>query len=141
MKISEIIKAKGHENIRATHTSTLEITKERWLTKRGDCIIAVGADKGFADLSRPFKDALRSSSAHLTMLIEAGGIMDVVIAHGSPALILNHPTDMVVRKSSYVCGRTLAVHSDKAAADLSRRLVEQLRVPGGEVHITLTVKV
>ncbi|MDW8193817.1 MAG: DUF371 domain-containing protein [Nitrososphaerota archaeon] len=140
LEISETIKAKGHENILATHPSTFEITKEPWLTKRGDCIIAVDADKGCSDLSRRFKDALRSSNAHLTILIEAGGIVDVVNAYGCPNLILDHPEDMVVRKSSYVCRRTLAIYSDKAAADLSRRLVAQLRVPGKEVNITLTVR-
>lgn len=141
MEISEIIKAQGHENIRATHPSTLEITRERWLTKSGDCIIAVGADKGCAGLSKHFKEALRFNGARLTILIEAGGIVDAVTAHGCPSLILDHPTDMVVRKSSYVCGRTLAIHADKAAVDLSRRLVERLRVPGEKVHITLIVRV
>lgn len=141
MEISDIIIAQGHENIRATHPSTLEITKERWLTKSGDCIIAVGADKGCAELNKHFKKALRFSGARLTVSIEAGGIMDSVTAHGSPALILDHPTDIVVRKSSYTCGRTLAIRADKAAVDLSRRLVEQLRTPGEKVYITLIVRV
>ena len=48
--------------------------------------------------------------------------------------------DIVVRRSSYVCGRTLAVKADKAARDLSRRLVEKLRDPNSMVKITITVK-
>jgi len=51
----EIIDALGHELIRSTHRTTFEVTKDRTLTARGDCIIAVGADKGAADLSEDFK--------------------------------------------------------------------------------------
>ena len=74
-------------------------------------------------------------------MIEADNVKEVVSAFGSPKLILSHPTDMVVRKSSYVCDRTLAVKADKAAWDLSRKLVEKLRNPEQKVKITLTVKV
>jgi hypothetical protein len=140
MEITEIIFAYGHENIQATHKSTLEITKEAELSKKGDCIIAVSADKGIADLSLEFKESLRKKNAKITMLVEAGELVEVVNAFGSPRLILTHPTDMVVRKSSYVCSRTLAIQADKVAWDLSRKLVEKLRNPKHKVKITLTVK-
>jgi len=141
MEITEIILAYGHKNIQATHKLTLEITKEAKLSKRGDCIIAVSADKAMADLSSEFKENLRKENAKITMLIEAGEAADVVNAFGRPQLILTHPTDMVVRKSNYLCSRTLAVQADKAACDLSRKLVEKLKNPNQEVKITLTVKV
>jgi len=140
MEITEIIFAYGHENIQATHKSTLEITKEAELSKKGDCIIAVSVDKGIADLSLEFKESLRKKNAKITMLIEAGELVEIVNAFGSPRLILTHPTDIVVRKSSYVCSRTLAIQADKAAWDLSRKLVEKLRNPKHKVKITLTVK-
>ena len=44
---------------------------------------------------------------------------------------------MVIRKSSYICNRTLAIKADKAAADLSRSLVEKLRKPKQNVEIKL----
>ena len=141
MEITEIILVCGHENIQATHKSTLEITKEPQLSKKGDCIIGVSADKGIADLSLEFKESLRKKNAKMTMLIEAGEAAEVVNAFGSPRLILAHPTDMVVRKSSHICSRTLAIQADKAACDLSRKLVEKLRKPKQKVKITLTVKV
>jgi hypothetical protein len=75
----------------------------------------------------------------LTILIEAGGVTERVNAHGSPRLILTHPTDLVVRKSDYVCSRTLAVRADKAAKHLSRELVEKLKNPKEKAKITLTV--
>jgi len=72
--------------------------------------------------------------------IEAGGEVETVNALGSPQLMFTHPTDLVVRKSDYVCGRTLAIKADKAARDLSRRLVEKLRNPNQKVKIIITAK-
>jgi hypothetical protein len=141
MEITETILAFGHTNIQATHKSTLEITKEAKLSKRGDCIIAVSARKAMRDLGSEFKENLRKENAKITMLIEAGDIVEVVNAFGSVRLILTHPTDMVVRKSNYICNRTLAIRADKAACDLSRRLVEKLKNQKQKVKITLTVKV
>jgi len=141
METTEIIFAFGHNSIQATHKSTLEITKEAELSKRGDCIIAVSADKAMADLSSEFKENLRKENAKITMLIEAGDIVEVVNALGSSRLILTHPTDMVVRKSNYICSRTLAIQVDKAACDLTRNLVKQLGNPKQKVKITLTVNV
>jgi hypothetical protein len=141
MEKTEIILAYGHRNIQATHRSTLEITKEAELSKRGDCIIAVSADKAIADLGFEFKKNLRKEKAKIAILIEAGRAADLVNASGSSRLILTHPTDIVVRESSYICNRTLAIRADKAACDLSRKLVERLRNPEQTVKITLTVTV
>jgi hypothetical protein len=136
----EVVFGCGHENIRATHRTTLEFTKDKHLSKKGDCIVAVATDKAVADLSPQFKEDLRKPNAKLTVLIEAGGITEQVQAHGSQQLILSHPTDAIIRKSDYVCGRTLAVRADKAANDLSRELVEKLKNPQQQVKITLTVR-
>jgi len=140
MKATEIIYARGHENIQSSNKTTFEITKETILTKRGDCIIAVDATKGSADLNPKFKKAAENERARMKIIIEAGGEVEAVNAWGSPQLSFTHPTDLVVRKSGYICGRTLAIRSDKAAKDLSRKLVEKLRSPNRRVKITLTVK-
>jgi hypothetical protein len=141
MEITETILASGHKNIQATHKSTLEITKEAELSKKGDCIIAVSANKSIRDLSSEFKQNLRKENAQITMLIEAGDVIEVVNASGSPRLILTHPTDMVVRKSNYICNRTLAIQADKAACDLPRDLVKRLGNPKQKVKVKLTVRV
>ena len=140
-KIKEFIFAQGHENILSTHKTTLEFTKDPHLSKKGNCIVAVAADKAFADLSAEFKEKLRNTNAKLIMIIEAGEILEQVNAQGSPQLLLAHPTDMVTRKSDYVCSRTLAVSADKAAGDLSRDFVEKLKNPKQKVKITLEVRV
>jgi len=141
MRVSEVITAFGHRNVRASHKTTLEITKEEELTVRGDCIVAVSADKGLLDLKPEFRNLLCRENARLTIFIDAGGVVDVVRAFGSSRLILSHPKDMVVRKSGYICSRTLAINANKAACDLSRVLVERLQSPEQVVRITLTVEV
>jgi hypothetical protein len=140
-EVKAVIFGYGHENIQAKHKTTLEFTKDTHLSKRGDCIVTVAVDKASADLNAGFREKLRKPKAKLTITIEAGGIIEQVDAYGSPQLILTHPTDMVIRKSDYVCKRTLAVHADKAAQDLSRDLVEKLKNPEQKVKITLVVRV
>lgn len=137
---TEIITAYGHENIQATHKTTLEITKDKHLTKNGDCIIAVAANKSLADLSPKFKEKLRRKNAILTIRIEAEGVVEEIKASGSSHLILTHPTEIVVRKSDYISNRTLAIRADKASYDLSKRLVDKLKNPNQKVKITLTAK-
>ena len=133
----ENMSAAGHENIQAIHPSTLMFTREKHLSKTGDCIIGVAADKAVADLNPTFKDKLKRSNAKLTIIIEAGGFTEQINAFGSPKLILTHPTDMVIRKSDYICNRTLAIRADKSANDLPRELVEKLKNPRQKVNITL----
>ena len=137
--VTVVFSARGHENIEATHKTTFEVTKETTLTKQGDCIIAVESTKAAADLPFEFKEAARKEGAQITVTIEAGELKEVVKAKGSPQLQFMHPTDLVVRKSGYVCGRTLAIGADKAANDFSRELVEKLKDPSQEITVTLAV--
>lgn len=138
--VTVVFSARGHGNIVATHKTTFEITKEAALTRQGDCIIGVEASKAVADLPIEFKEAARKEGARITITIEAGELKEVVKARGSPQLTFTHPTDLVVRKSSYVCGRTLAIGADKAASDFSRKLVEKMKAPNQEITVTLTVE-
>jgi len=140
LRIVEVVYARGHENVLSTHKTTLEITKEGMLTRRGDCVIAVCATKGAEDLSPRFKEAAGREGAKITVMIEADGVTEVVRARGDSRLSFTHPTDLVVRRSGYVCGRTVAVGADKAAWDLSRRLVEKMQNPHQKIKITLTVE-
>jgi hypothetical protein len=132
-----VIRAFGHAKVQATHRSTIEITKEKRLTVNGDCIIAVSAEKGLSDFSSVFRRKLQNEKAKLVMTIEADNESDIVTAWGSKCLPLNSATDFVVRKSSYLSGRTLAIKADKAAVDLSRRLIEKLKNPNQQVKIIL----
>jgi len=139
-QMTETITAYGHPNITATHATTLEITKEAELTRRGDCIIAVKADKAVADLNSKFKRAMKNANITVLIAIEAGGICELIRAYGNPNLTFTHQTDLVIRKSNYTCNRTLAVKADKAAKDLSRELAQKLRNPKQKILIKLIIE-
>ena len=141
VELKEVILAHGHENISATHETTIEFTKETRLSESGDCIVAVSANKALGDLSPAFKKNLLKDHADITISVEAGGVTETLRAHGSSRLILTHPTDIVVRKSSYVCNRTLAIRADKSASELSRDLVKQLKNNKQNVIITMTMEI
>jgi uncharacterized protein len=127
--VAEEITFVGHQMVRATHGRTIEITTERHLTPRGDCIIGVGATKGVAQLSPAMKSALRSdlASVRLTVVTPAGKF--TFAAKGSSALSFENPTDMVIRMSDFVCGRTLAIRAESSAKEIPRELVRSLKSP------------
>jgi hypothetical protein len=131
----------GHENIQSAHPATLMFTKEKGVSKTGDCIVVVAADKAVTDLSPKFKEALRKPNSKITILIEAGGLTQKIHASGSPNLILTHSTDVVIRKSDYISDRTLAICADKSSNDLPREFVRKLKSSAQKVSITLKVNV
>lgn len=122
----ERVTAWGHENVLSLHETTIEVTMEPDLTKRGDCIIGVSADGGLLDLSDDFKSAARDSNAKIKVTFTAGDIKETVVGRGHPGLSFTHKTDMVIRKSDFICDRTLMIHADKSAAELDRKLINLL---------------
>ena len=80
----EYILGFGHENIQALHPSTLMFTKEKHLSKNGDCIIVVAANKATSDLSQKFKEAMMKQNSKLTVIIEVGALTEKINASGSP---------------------------------------------------------
>lgn len=126
----ERIVARGHENIRGLHRTTIEITKEKTLTLRGDCIIGVMADKSVNDLSPSFKELLKDKD---TILIGEffinNKLYDVVIGQGDPNLILTNDRKTIFRKSTYIDSSTLSIKTNKAARDLDRDMIELLKNP------------
>lgn len=135
----EVIRAWGHENITAKHRTTLEFTKDREITKRGDCIVAVRADKGLRDLSKEFKEKARSSEAVIKCVIRCGELTETIMGRGHEKLTFEHESDIVIRKSDFICPRTLMIRADKAAKDLSRSLINLLKDKNQEVIIEICV--
>jgi len=138
--VTVVFFAHGHKNILGTHKTTLEVTKETELSKQGNCILAVDSTKAAIDLPVEFKEAATKEGAKITVTIETDELKETVTANGSPQLQFTHSTDLVVRKSDFICGRTLAIGADKASIDLSRAFVEKLKDPNQTVKVTLTVE-
>lgn len=138
-QLKEQIVAFGHENVLAIHPTTFMITKDKELTKQGDCIIAVCADKAVSDLSAEFKQKLREPDTKLDIIIEVNGLIEQVTAYGSAELELSNKGDIVIRKSDFISDRTLAVRADKAAIDFPREFVKKLKNSNQQVNIIFTL--
>jgi len=141
LKAVERITAWGHGNITAKNRLTFEITKEPYLTRRGDCIIAVNSSKGSSDLTLNFRRLAGREDAKISVTIGAGGLMDTAFGWGGPDLTFEHSTDLVARRSSYQCSRTFMIKSNKAASDLSHELIQVIKNPNQKILITLIAEV
>ena len=130
----------GHENIRSNHQRTLEITKESHLTPRGDCIIGVNAKSSCADLPEELKNKLKNPDSKVNFSIKVGDEEFLMEGKGHPDLILSHTEDIVIRKSDFVCPRTLAIKCDKASDLLPRSMVKLLQDPKTIGTFTITVE-
>ena len=132
------VRATGHENVTAAHTSTLELTSDDWLTPAGDCILAVEADTVPADFDAAFVSAARSGEATVTATLRADGHEQVVEGRGHPDLTFDGDRSLVARTSTYVDDRTVMVEADTAAADVDRDLVAAL-ADGADLEVVLRV--
>ena len=130
--------AQGHTNVTSRHKTTLMTTTEPHLTKRGDCIIAVNAETGLAQLPAEIKQAARNPDTVITFTLQTMNHIFTATGKGDPELNYTDPMDMVARKSSYTCGRTLMIASDKVAVDLPLSLVEELKDPETNITIEIT---
>lgn len=137
-EIEEVTLARGHSEVTATHPTTLMVTKDEEVGPEADCVVAVGADKGAADLGGDLRRAIGFGAA-VEVTLEAGGMREVIRGRGHGELSLSDPKDLVIRKSDYTCGRTLMIKADKAAADLSQELVEHLKDPETRVRVVVRV--
>ena len=120
------INFKGHKNVLATNKMTLEVTKEDFLTPRGDCIIGIMSNIACKDLPSTARELLINDGSRVEFRIEVEHERFSFIANGSSALTLTHPLSMVIRRSSYICSRTMAIKSSASACDLPRSLVKLL---------------
>lgn len=117
----------GHPNIRSLHAKTIEITKDEHLSPRGDCIIGVKANKACADLDESFKHRLKSNLSVIKIEIMVGDESFIISGRGDERLSMLNSNDIVIRKTNFVCPRTMSVLCDKASSDVPRKLVRILQ--------------
>jgi len=118
--------AKGHQNVRANHKTTLEFTKSPDLTPRGNCILAVGSSIAPVDFKDQTKALLRSPNNFL-LEMEVDSLVERLTGFGHPDLSLTSDEEMVFRKSGYISGRTVLVRCDKASVDLNPEFRKRLK--------------
>lgn len=133
------IQFSGHENIRSNHQRTIEITKESHLTPSGDCIIGVNASASCADLPPLLKKKLQNPNSKVTFSIKVGKHEFNVEGRGHENLLLTHLEDIVIRKSDFVCPRTLAVKCDKSSDLIPREMILLLQNPKTQGTFTIII--
>jgi len=120
-------RAFGHENVVGEHRTTVEITSENFLTRQGTCIVGIQATQTLDGLDSAIKELAELETTKIVLVMEVNGIVERVTGTGGSGLTYSDSVSMVARTSSYQCGRTLMIHADKAAADLSRDFVNNLK--------------
>ena len=125
--MEEEITFQGHKNIVSLHARTIEITKDSYLTKNGDCIVGVSANKACNDLNIALKSRLRTKGTIVNITIVAEPYEFELSGYGNYGLDITHEHDIVLRKSNYVDSRTLVVSCDKSALDIPRNMVSSLK--------------
>jgi hypothetical protein len=129
--------SKGHRNVTSHHKSTFEITKDAEIGPTADCIVGVDMDKTMLDFPQEFKDKIANPDTKIIVELKTENGHDEITGFGHEDLTLTHPTDIVIRKSDYVCSRTLMIGADKAAKDLDRDLIDDLK---NEKIMEVTIK-
>ena len=117
----------GHPNVQSLHGKTVEITKDEHLTLRGDCIIGVRASKACADLDEALQRRLMQAGSVVKIEIMVGSESFAIMGAGDERLTLKNSHDIVIRKTNFVCPRTMSVKCDSASSDVPRNLVKLLQ--------------
>jgi hypothetical protein len=130
----------GHPNIHATHKSTLEFTKENSLTSKGDCILGVNSSCGLIDIPSELKERIRNSSSKILVNLQVGEFTDIIEGYGDSRLDLSNEYSIIIRKSDFICSRTLMVKSDKAARDINNEIIESMRNSDSKMKITIKIR-
>ena len=128
--------AKGHPNVTSRHKTTLEVTMDPEIGIKADCIIGVSSGVSMNDFPEELKNAIQNEKTIIQLILETENARDEITGYGHPELTLDHPTDMVCRKSEFKCSRTLMINADKASCDLKEELIHDLSA-GKTLKVTI----
>ncbi|MEM3373668.1 MAG: DUF371 domain-containing protein [Candidatus Woesearchaeota archaeon] len=118
----------GHENLIGNHKNTFEFTKEKELTKKGDCIIGVNSNfdhTKLKELCKKFKKA--------KIIIQSDKFKDDVVFYLNKNF--DDEKEIVIRKSNFISKRTLGILAEKSAFELNRDLIKSIKNKGGFCEI------
>ena len=122
--------AYGHQNIRGTHKTTFEITKDKDLSTRGTCIIGVKAEYNLSLLKEFIKNV-----GKVKIILSVDSVSDSVI--GDVNKDFDDPEEIVIRMGEFCDKRTLVNHANKSALYLKRELIEKLKNPKAKLVIEI----
>ncbi len=135
MKTLETIVAFGHKNLLCTHGTTIELTKDTYLSKKGNCILGIKASKACSDLNMELKKLIMMGRK-IKISINVDHVKDSFYGYGCEELTLSNKKDIVFRKSNFICDRTALIKCTKSAIELNREFIRLLKYPGKKMTIT-----
>jgi len=124
--MEQLVRAEGHEQVRANHASTFEVTTDNYLTPAGDCILGIKADRAPSDFDPAFVRSCQTSKATIEATITVGDESATVVGRGDEGLSFASDRSMVGRTSDYIDDRTVMVDAGRGAGDLPRDLIHHL---------------
>lgn len=122
-----VITAKGHPNIRGSHSKTFELTHDTDVTQTGTCIIGVECLYN--------EDALLSLRGTVKIHLQCGDAEDSILARMNPMFRRDDP--LIIRRNNKPQPRTLCTSASKGASALNRDLIKALQ----QENATLTMKI
>jgi hypothetical protein len=123
----EEIAFKGHPNIQSLHARTIEITKDKHLTLNGDCIIGIDANKACKDLDTDLKKRIKTNDSNVEIELIVEPYSFSIKGSGNDNLLLTNEHDIVLRKSKFICDRTLSINCDFSAFEIPREIINSLK--------------
>ena len=141
--------AYGHENILATHKTTLEFTKDKFLTKKGDCILGLNSDFQLREIKKfinHLKNKKENNYYHdkikIILKINIKNMKNKKIITDEINCVLNKNFDsheeMVIRKSDYTDKRTFAINANKAVCDINADIIDAMKDPSSKLEVLIT---
>jgi hypothetical protein len=138
MTILDSINATGHSLIQCTHSTTIELTKDVYLTKKGTCILGIKASKACYDLDPELKRKIMKG-AKIEVVVKVDDVLDSFYGYGSKSLTLSSKKDLVFRKSNFICDRTILINCTKSSKDLNRNLIKKLNSTKKQISIIFKI--
>ena len=138
MTTLDTITAKGHSLIQCTHTTTIELTKDTYLTKNGTCILGIEASKACYDLNPLLKKKI-TNGEKINVIIKAGDTTDSFYGYGNRNLTFLSKKDIVFRKSDFLCDRTILIKCSKSSSELDRNIIKKLTSSKERISIIFKV--
>ena len=129
----------GHPNVLGLHPRAIEITKDSYLTKSGDCIIGINSNKACRDIDPKLKKLIQNDDIKIKFEFTVEGSTFRVFGCGNRNLTLANNNDIVIRTTNFVCPRTLSVRCDRSSNNIPREIISYLQKKNTKGILTISV--
>lgn len=109
----------GHPNLQATHTSTIEFTKDAEVTLKGDCITGINSTFD--------KSLLRNELAYPKVRVTLSCGRERFTFYATPNKQFDDDNELVFRKGDFISKRTGGIYATRASSDIPLQMRQALQ--------------